>query len=146
MATGPFCGKDGRVRVKVAGVDQPVAGLKEWSRNERATLSREVDFESPTNNAGLPIARVCPGPVEITYEVQGYFFSDPVTGISYTSDIFGAGASVTADYLFKKSGAIGIKQVVVTVENVRMGQVVDGMATFSATMIQTSADPSPLVS
>ena len=146
MATGPFCGKDGRIRVKLAAIDQPVAGISEWSRNERSALAREVDFESPTNNAGLPIARVCPGPVEITYEIQGYFFSEPAVNQAYTTTIFGAGVTVTADFLFQKSGSIGIKQVLVTVENVRIGQRVEGMSTFSATLVQVSADPNPLVS
>lgn len=146
MATGPFCGKDGRVRVKVSGIDQPVAGISEWSRNERSALAREVDFESPTNNAGLPISRVCPGPVEITYEVQGYFFSDPATGVTYTTGIFGAGVTLTADFLFRKTGNVGIKQIVGVVENVRLGQRVEGMSTFSATIVQVSADPDPLVS
>lgn len=146
MATGPFCGKDGRLTVAIANVQQPVAGISEWSRASRSNLAKEVDFESPTNGAGLPIARVCPGPVEITYEIQGYFFSDPATGIDYTSQIFDAGLTITANFLFRKAGTIGIKGVLCTVENVRMGTRVEGLATFSATLVQISADPIPLVS
>ena len=145
MATGPMCGKDGRIRVSILGVFQNVAGLTEWTRRARATITRAIDFEAPTNAAGLPIGRPCAGPVEITYEVQGYFFTDPATGIDFTSDIFDAGNTVIADYLFQKTGPTGIKAVTGLVESVTMGQRVEGMATFSATIFQSSADPVPLV-
>jgi hypothetical protein len=145
MATGPLCGKDGRLRVFFGGGYQNVAGIGEWSRSASASMQRAVDFEAPTNGQGLPIARTCPGPVTITYEIQGWFFTDPATGAGFSSDLFDAGATVLADFLFKKNGPTGIKGVTVIVENVRMGQRSEGMASFSATLTQVSADPIPLV-
>lgn len=148
MATGPLCGKDGRIRVYIpsTGAYQAVAGINGWRRQSRATVGRAVDFEAPTNLAGLPIARVCPGPVEISYEVEGYFFTDPATGVLFTSAIFDSGVAVLIDFLFHKGASVGIKGVTCLVESVTIGHRVDGMATFSANLIQYSADPLPLVS
>lgn len=145
MATGPICGKDGRFRVRILGVDQPVAGISDWSRRARASIQKAVDFEAPTNSQGLPIGRPCPGPVDIVYEVTGYFFTDPAVGIAYSSDLFDVGSTVQADYILRKLGVIGIKGVICVVESINIGQRVENMAPFSATLVQASADPVPLV-
>lgn len=145
MATGPICGKDGRFRVRILGVDQPVAGISDWSRRARATIQKAVDFEAPTNSQGLPIGRPCAGPVEIVYEVTGYFFTDPAVGVAYSSDLFDVGSTVQADYILRKTGVIGIKGVICVVESMTIGQRVENMAPFSATLVQASADPVPLV-
>lgn len=146
MATGPLCGKDGRFRVRILGVDQPVAGVSDWRRRARASIQKAVDFEAPTNSQGLPIGRPCAGPVDIVYEVQGYLFTDPAVGVAYTSDLFDVGSTIQADYILRKNGVIGIKGVICTVESVDFGQAVGGMANFTATLVQASADPVPLVS
>lgn len=142
-----YCGYNGRLRVAVAGVQLAVAGIKEWRRTGGTQMSPIMDFERPTNAAGLPIAGYCPGGVTVSYHVQGYFVSSPAAGVNYTADMFDVGTTLTCDFLFSKTGPVGIKLVVCTVESVEMGQAVEGgAATFSATLKQTSADPSPLVS
>lgn len=147
MPAGYYCGYAGRLQIQVSAAMQPVAGIREWKRNARSQVSEYVDFERPANAAGLPIAGICPGPVTITYDISGYFVSTPATGVTYTSVMFDAGTAVIADFLFDKAGSgIGIKGVTCVVADVTMGEVVDGVATFSASMRQTSDDPSPLVS
>ena len=141
-----FCGRGGRFKLGAAGAAAAVAGISEWSRTEEVQTTPTLDFESPTNSAGLPIAGQCAGPVTINYEVQGYFVATPQVGVNFSSDMFAAGSVVTADYLFSKTGPIGIKQVGCMVKSVKMGQKLDGVATFSASLVQISADPSPLVS
>lgn len=129
----PTTGPDGRIKNRTGGQNVVLALMTSWQLSKPVQVAPRLDFESPTNAAGVAYPTMKYGTIgDYKVSIAGMFNINATETTQGSQTGLADGANVSLDLLVSKGGSTGYPSCTGIVNNFVVGQKMEnGLCQFT---------------